>query len=113
VNRESPPVHMSVEDGGALTPEALGNYLSLTDSVAEASSAAQIRGAIASATGMEKRHVVACLEAAGLEENVANYYVGGIKTSRRVYRKDRLYAALTQPLQWMAGETRADTSDES
>jgi hypothetical protein len=105
---------MSVEDGGALTPTALCNYLRLTDSVAEASSAAQIRKAIGNATGMERRQVVACIEAAGLEENVANYYVGSLRTKKRVYKKDCLYAALTQPLQWMAGERAdIDMADES
>jgi hypothetical protein len=52
--------------------------------------------------------VIACLKAAGLEENVANYYVGGFKTSKRVYRKDRLYAALAQTTSWMADDTMSD-----
>ena len=113
VNQESQPVPMEAaeEEGDhpALTPTALGNnYIVLTDSVAEASTAAQIREAIASATGMIKRRVAACLEAAGLEENVANYYVGGFKTSKRVYRKDRLYAALAQTTSWLADDAMSD-----
>jgi hypothetical protein len=106
------PMHAPLPEG-PLSPEALGNYLRLTDMGPDASTAAQIRGAIASATGMEKRQVAACLEAAGLEEVKAHYSDGGIRSTKRVYKKGHLYAALTQPLQWMAGETRADTSDES
>jgi hypothetical protein len=113
VNQESQPVPMEAaeEEGDhpALTPTALGNnYIVLTDSVAEASTAAQIREAIASATGMNKRRVAACLETAGLEENVANYYVGSLRTKKRVYRKDRLYAALAQTTSWLADDAMSD-----
>ena len=111
VNREIQPVPMEAAEERscpALTPTALGNYIRLTDSVAEASTAARIREAIASATGMNKRRVAACLEAAGLEENVANYYVGSLRTKKRVYKKDRLYAALIQSASWMADEAMTD-----
>ena len=112
VNREIQPVPMEAAEERScptLTPTTLGNnYIVLTDSVAEASTAAQIREANASATGMIKRRVAACLEAAGLEENVANYYVGGFKTSKRVYRKDRLYAALAQTTSWLADDAMSD-----
>jgi len=92
----------------ALTPAMLGEYPMFTDVVAEASSAAQIRYHLADVPGVSRPQVIACLKAAGLEENVANYYVGGFKTSKRVYRKDRLYAALAQTTSWMADDTMSD-----
>ena len=99
---------------GQLAPAVLGEYLQLTDTVAEASSAAQIRGALASVPGVSRPQVAACLEAAGLVEGVANYYVGGIRTKKRIYKKNRLFAALKQDPRWMAGDTTADetASDE-
>ena len=93
---------------GPLTPARLSEYLQLTDTVAEASSAAQIRGALASVPGVSRLQVAACLEAAGLVEGVANYYVGGIRTKKRIYKKNRLFAALKQDPRWMAGDTTAD-----
>jgi hypothetical protein len=97
------PMHAPLPEG-PLSPEALGNYLRLTDSVAEASTAAQIREAIGNATGMEKRQVAACLESAGLEENAANYYIGSLRTKKRVYKKDHLYAALVQTHHWLTDD---------
>ena len=93
---------------GPLTPAVLGEYIRLTDLGGEASTAAQIRGAIANATGMEKRQVAACLEAAGLEEVKAHYRDNGFGLTKRVYKKDRLFAALVQTLHWTADEALAD-----
>ena len=99
---------------GPLTPARLGEYIRLTDVVAEASSAAQIRGALVGASEMSRPQVISCLLAAGQEEGVANYYSNGFKTSKRVYKKNRLFAALKQDPRWMAGDTTADetASDE-
>jgi hypothetical protein len=75
---------------------------------AEASTAAQIRGATANAAGMEKRQVAACLEAAGLEGAKAHYTNSGISSTKRVYRKDRLFAALVQTLRWVTEDATDD-----
>ena len=93
---------------GPLTPARLGEYIRLTDVVAEASSAAQIRGALVGATGLNRSQVTACLQAVGLEEGVANYYVSGFRTKKRIYKKDRLFAALIPDPRWIADETAAD-----
>jgi len=101
------PLHAPLPEG-PLTLATLGEYLRLTDLGAEASTAAQIRGAIANATGMEKRQVAACLEAAGLEETKAHYTNSGISSTKRVYRKDRLFAALVQTLRWVTEDATDD-----
>ena len=90
---------------GPLTPAVLGEYIRYTDDVAEASSAARIRGALASVPGVSRPQVIGCLEAVGLVEGAANYYVGGIRTKKRVYKKNRLFAAL---IPWMDGDATAD-----
>jgi len=82
---------------GPLTPANLGNYIELTDLIQGASTCAEIRRGLAIATCMDVAHVTACLQAAGLEELNQHYTSeDGIRTSRRVYKKNGLFAVLVR-----------------
>ncbi len=82
---------------GPLTPTNLGSYIELTDLVQAASTCAEIRRGLATVIGMDVAQVAACLQAAGLEE-VSQHYTSedGVKTTRRVYKKNGTFAVLVR-----------------
>ena len=82
---------------GPLTPANLGSYIQLTDLVQGASTCAEIRRGLATVFGMDVAQVAACLQAAGLEE-VSQHYTSedGVKTPRRVYKNNGMFAVLVR-----------------
>ena len=69
---------------GPLTPANLGSYIELTDLVQ-------------AVIGMDVAQVAACLQAAGLEEVNQHYTTeDGIRTSRRIYKHNGMFAVLVR-----------------
>jgi hypothetical protein len=87
--------------------------LSLTPEVTEASSAAEVRRGISAASGLSMPQVHAAMARYGFEElnqhfTARNPQWQPVKTSKRVYKKDHMFAALVQPDSWMADDATAD-----
>jgi hypothetical protein len=87
--------------------------LSLTPEVTEASSAAEVRRGISVASELSIPQVHAAMVRYGFEELNQHFTAHNplwqpFRTSKRVYKKDRLFAALAQPDSWMANDAVSD-----
>ena len=73
-----------------------GDYASLTASIDDATTAAEIRQVIATASGLSKTQVHDNLQMHGFREVSSNYKnAAGKRSSKRVYRKGKQYAVLS------------------
>ena len=73
-----------------------GDYASLTASVDDALTAAEMRQVIATASGLSKKQVHDRLQMHGFSEVTSKYRNANNKrTTKRVYRKGQQYAALS------------------
>lgn len=87
--------------------------LSFTNNVAEASSAAEVRRGVSTASGLSMPQVHTALVRDGFEEHNQHFTANNppwqpVRTSKRVYKKDHMFAALIPDSRGMPDEGMAD-----